>query len=87
MDQVTTKTANLKETFAAFERHQHDPYSVAWIDCLATGSKVGRCLLMTGDHAQNGSLDFSNKMLATVPDLFPSFTLNSLSMRAFNRLK
>jgi len=86
MDQVTTKTANLKETFAAFERHQHDPYSVAWIDCLATGSKVGRCLLMTGDHAQSGSLDFNNKMLATVPDMFPSFTLNSLSMQAFNTL-
>ena len=35
INQTTIKTKNLKETFDAFEKYSHLPYSVAWIDCLA----------------------------------------------------
>jgi len=49
IDQTTIKTKNLKETFDAFEEYQDKPYSVAWIDCLAKGDSIGKCLLMVGD--------------------------------------
>jgi len=86
IEQITTKTRTLEETFAAFAKHKEAPYSVAWIDCLAKGDQVGRCLLTTGHHAPQGDLKFSNKMLATIPDVFPALTLNGLSMKAFNVL-
>ena len=41
INQTTIKTKNLRETFDAFEKYAHLPYSVAWIDCLAKGDNIG----------------------------------------------
>ena len=86
IDQTTIKTKNLKETFEAFEEYQDKPYSVAWIDCLAKGDKVGKCLLMVGDFRDDGKLDYKLKSQKTIPFNFPSFALNNWSVRAFNWL-
>jgi FAD/FMN-containing dehydrogenase len=86
IEQTMIKTANLSETFEAFEKYSDAPYSVAWIDCLGSGEKTGRCLLMTGDFAAAGSLAVKRKKAVTVPFNFPAFTLNSLSVKAFNSL-
>lgn len=86
IEQTTIKTANLRETFAAFEQYQTSPYSVAWIDCLAKGDSLGRSLLMVGDFAQEGDLDFKPKNNLTIPLDFPSFALNPFSVKAFNAL-
>lgn len=86
IEQTTIKTANLKQTFEAFEQCQDSPYSVAWIDCLAKGESLGRSLLMIGDFAQNGDLRYQPKKTLTVPLEFPSFVLNSYSVKAFNTL-
>lgn len=86
LDQQTIKTANLKETFEAFEQHQAAPYSVAWLDCLAKGEKLGRCLLMTGDFRDDGLLSYRLKAKPGVPCDFPSFSLNQWSIKAFNAL-
>ncbi|MGH9469110.1 MAG: D-arabinono-1,4-lactone oxidase, partial [Terriglobia bacterium] len=67
-------------------------YSVAWIDCLARGRSLGRCVLIQGNHA--GAAEAGTRELLPAParprfptpfDL-PSFALNSLSVRAFNTL-
>jgi decaprenylphospho-beta-D-ribofuranose 2-oxidase len=51
------KTANLDETLAAFGAGDGDyQYSVAWIDCLATGDSLGRSVLMRGNHAKAAEL-------------------------------
>ncbi len=86
INQTTIKTKNLKETFEAFEKYSHMPYSVAWIDCLAKGEDIGKCLLMVGDFADDGKLDFKEKKKKTIPFNFPSFALNNFSVKAFNWL-
>jgi decaprenylphospho-beta-D-ribofuranose 2-oxidase len=86
IDQTTIKTQNLKETFQAFEEYQHIPYSVAWIDCLAKGTEIGKCLLMTGNFRDDGQLDYKNKSNISIPFNFPSFALANWSVRAFNWL-
>ena len=86
INQTTIKTKNLKETFKAFEEYQDKPYSVAWIDCLAKGDKIGKCLLMVGDFRDDGKLDYKMKKQKSIPFNFPSFTLNNWSVRVFNWL-
>ena len=86
IDQTTFKTKNLKETFEAFEEHNDKSYSVAWIDCLAKGKAIGRCLLMVGDFKMNGKLDYKVKKQKSIPFNFPSFALNNMNVRAFNWL-
>ncbi|ASJ74497.1 FAD-binding oxidoreductase [Granulosicoccus antarcticus] len=86
IDQTTIRTENLRETFEAFEACKQKPYSVAWIDCLAKGEKLGKCLLMTGDFRSDGKLDYKKKKKRNIPFNFPSFALNNLSVRAFNWL-
>lgn len=86
IDQTTIKTKNLKETFDAFEEYQHLPYSVAWIDCLAKGKEIGKCLLMVGDFRDDGKLDYKVKAQKSIPFNFPSFALNNWSVRIFNWL-
>lgn len=84
IDQTTIKTRNLKETFEAFEEHQDEPYSVAWIDCLARNEKMGRCLLMAGDFRDDGKLDYGPKKQINIPFNFPSLALTKWSVKAFN---
>lgn len=86
IDQTTIKTKNLKETFDAFEEYSDKPYSVAWIDCLAKGNEIGKCLLMVGDFRDDGKLDYKKKSQLSIPFNFPSFALNNWSVRAFNWL-
>lgn len=86
INQTTIKTKNLKETFAAFEEYKTDPYSVAWIDCLAKGENIGKSLLMVGDFADDGDLRYKPKSKLNIPFNFPSFALNTLSVKAFNWL-
>ncbi|MDQ1264433.1 MAG: decaprenylphospho-beta-D-ribofuranose 2-oxidase [Campylobacterota bacterium] len=86
INQTTIKTKNLKETFEAFEKYKDMPYSVAWIDCLAQNEEIGKCLLMVGDFANDANLEYKSKKKLTIPFTFPSFTLNNLSVRAFNYL-
>jgi decaprenylphospho-beta-D-ribofuranose 2-oxidase len=68
-------------------------YSVAWIDCLASGSSLGRSVLTrgwsaTGDQLpaklRGHALDFRPKQLAVAPPIFPSGLLNRASVMAFN---
>jgi len=84
--QTTIKTKNLKETFEAFENNKGLPYSVAWIDCLAKDDNLGKSLLMVGDFADDGDLDYKSKKSLSIPFNFPSFALNTLSVKAFNWL-
>lgn len=77
---------DLEEIFNQFEKHRHAPYSVAWIDCLAKGSRMGRSILMLGDHDSDGDLALPKPPKLSIPIEFPSFTLNTCTITLFNTL-
>ncbi|MDH3360227.1 MAG: FAD-binding oxidoreductase, partial [Desulfobulbaceae bacterium] len=60
--------------------------TVAWVDCLASGEKVGRGHYIVGNHAQEGALALAPPGgLAVAGD--PPFSLvNKFSLRVFNTL-
>ena len=48
---------NLDETIKSFYEHENSTYSVAWIDCFASGNSFGRSILMLGEHVKKNMLD------------------------------
>lgn len=86
IDQTTIKTHSLKDTFELFDTYQNQPYSVAWIDCLSTGNKLGRSLLMVGNFMSDGNINYQRPSAKTIPFDFPTFALSSWSVKIFNTL-
>ncbi|CVK15873.1 FAD/FMN-containing dehydrogenase [Apibacter mensalis] len=93
--QKVLKAENLEEIFKFFEECENWTYSVAWIDCLQKGKRMGRSILMVGEHAtlselptqwKGKPLQPKKKFKLNVPFDFPSFILNTWSVKAFNFL-
>ncbi|HWD08748.1 MAG TPA: FAD-binding oxidoreductase [Actinomycetota bacterium] len=70
-----------------------DRYSVAWIDCMASGKHIGRGVLTRGDHAGSGelgraerrvSLGFVGAGRVAVPRWTGGGLLNAATARTFN---
>ncbi len=74
----------LKDAAASF------PYTMGWIDCLSTGSAMGRGVLYRGRWANPDEVGRRKaprpKSRISVPFLFPNWALNRLSIKAFNAL-
>lgn len=64
------------------------PYTVAWIDCLASGRRLGRGVFLAGRHAPpqpaGTELPVWPDHIRSVPLDLPSWMLNRYSVRAFN---
>ena len=84
LEQTVIKTSNLRETFNAFEDNKNDLYSVAWIDCLAKGSSIGKCLLTTGNFIDAGGLDYKLKKQWRIHFNLPKYFLNIWTINIFN---
>lgn len=93
--QVQVKAANLDEIIDLFEQYRQSTYTMAWIDCLKGGNSFGRSILMAGEHAletdlpkikKNELLVKPPKLKLAIPFYFPSFALNTLTIKAFNFL-
>lgn len=92
----TERTADLDALLAAMEGADHRyPFSVAWIDLLATGGAMGRSVLTRGRFARLDELDgpeaatpLAYQPVAAVPapPWAPSGLLNRGTVRAFNEL-
>ena len=86
IEQRTLKATNLAEALQLFEVHAQATYSVAWIDCLASGKDLGRSILMLGEHAADRNLHLPSRRILSIPCHAPAQLLNPLSVRAFNAL-
>lgn len=91
--QTTIPAPNLAAAMAAFDQADDATYSVAWIDCLAKGSQLGRSLVMLGEHAKVAELHRVARLKPftpptrskhTFPFEMPGFALNGAAMSAFN---
>lgn len=61
-------------------------YSVAWVDCLATGDRTGRGVFIAGNHAEYGSLEIAASRKITIPVTPPFSVVNKLSLNCMNEL-
>ena len=85
IDTINFRFNNLDEFFALSD--QYDPaheYSVAWIDCLASGNALGRGHFTVGNHAPTGGLELSARRKLAMPFTPPVSLINALSLRLFN---
>ena len=88
--QTTVAAPNLDVAMETFEANRATTYSVAWIDCLAKGDDLGRSLVYLGEHARREEIDERPpagpppRHVRAVPVDLPGFTLNRLSVAAFN---
>jgi FAD/FMN-containing dehydrogenase len=90
------RTRHLDESLECFEGTDQDyRYSVAWIDCLASGKSLGRSVVMRGNDAKVEELpgrrratplSLPAKRTKNIPFFLPGFLLNSHTVRAFNGL-
>ena len=87
---------DLDHMLEALDRYDHEyNYSVAWIDALAKGKKLGSGVLTLGNAAkladlpeklQREPLKLHSTGKLAVPFFFPSFALNGLTVRVLNRV-
>ena len=84
ISQKTIKADCIEAACEAFESNSDATYSVAWIDCLSKGKSLGRSVIMLGEHAEQGGLEFDIRQKVSVPFSTPSALLNSVTMKAFN---
>lgn len=89
---------NLDAVLEQLLEDEKHTYSVAWIDCLASGDSLGRGVLMRGEHAEiddikvlsprqkENPLQLASSSALTVPIDMPDFLLNSTTIGAFNSL-
>ena len=91
----TLAARDLDETMSLFEESGDWPFSVAWIDCLARGRKLGRALVTRGEFLERRALPprrardplrpAAEARLA-VPVDPPASLLNGVSIGLFNEL-
>jgi FAD/FMN-containing dehydrogenase len=95
MVQRTIVAPNLAAAIAALEEGDRATYSVAWIDCVAKGTTLGRSLVFLGEHATRA--DLTSEAAANpfpkigagglaVPVDLPAMALNHWTVGAFNSL-
>ena len=95
INQSTIKAKNLEEIITYFETYKNNTYAVAWIDCLAKGTHLGKSILYLGEHAKmedlnkkliENPLKIHHKTPINIPFYFPTFVLNTTFIKLFNFL-
>jgi FAD/FMN-containing dehydrogenase len=75
--------SGLSEFFLLSSTDQEYEYTVAWVDCLARGKRLGRGLFLRGDHAP-GAPRAPNGLGRTIPGEMPSGLINRATVAGFN---
>ncbi len=91
----TLAASDLEATMALIEESRDWPYSVAWIDCQASGAKLGRGLVSRAipieqyalpPELANDPLQCPSVDMISIPIDLPVALLNQVSVKAFNAL-
>lgn len=89
IDMHSTKFSNLEEFFVLSKESDSDSeYTVAWLDCVASGADFGRGIFMKGNFCgPDAALPTKRRSLRLrMPFDAPALALNNLTVRAFNYL-
>jgi len=88
IDQQSLVAPNLQACFERIEESADSHYSVAWLDCLARGSELGRSILYLGEHSparsRKSDRTFPERGRVGIPFATPAFLLNRATMSVFN---
>lgn len=93
--QTVMPAADIDAAIDLLEQSGDATYSVAWVDCLSKGAKMGRSLILLGEHAlleelterqRESPLRIDRRRELEVPFLAPNGLLNGLTARVFNAL-
>ena len=87
LSQEVIRFANLSEFFELSGQSDGGyEYTVAWVDCLATGNSLGRGLFTRANHLEQlpAKPPRAPGRTASVPFLPPVSLINALSLRLFN---
>ncbi len=79
---------SLNEFFNLSEQSHDWPYAVAWIDCFASGRRLGRGIFTRGRHAARTRRLVAHRATPKLrwPGETPGWLLNKYSIMAFNAL-
>ena len=87
IEQRNIRFDGLDEYFELAARHDQDyQYTVAWIDCLARGKRLGRGHYLAGNHATQGELTPPERRRISIPFELPISPFNPLTLKSFNAL-
>jgi len=87
IEMESIKFSNLNEFFEiSGSSDLNFEYTVAWLDCVASGDNFGRGIFMRGNHADSAGDIRGRDFNISVPFDLPDFALNNFSVRAFNWL-
>lgn len=76
---------DLETSLALMGSTEHDDeYTVAWIDCLASGPRLGRSVFMRAHHVDGAPAQPPQPARLGLPVNLPALLLNPLSVKAFN---
>ena len=87
--QETLRAPDLESAMESLAASEDWTYTVAWIDCLARGARLGRSLIYRGEHANAAEAPADPPRIGKqrgLPVDVPSWTLNRASMAAFNEI-
>jgi decaprenylphospho-beta-D-ribofuranose 2-oxidase len=80
------RVGGLDEFLEGFAQADSMPFSVGWIDVLASGAALGRGILETAEPAPRGAVAPPPPHAKRMPIDLPAWALNGASVRAFNAL-
>lgn len=86
IDHEVEPLAHMDQFFDIAElRAERSEHTVAWIDCTATGARLGQGVFSSGDWSQTGGHEAHNAGAGpTFPMDAPGFALNPLTLKLFN---
>jgi len=86
IDQTIEPLAHMDAFFDIAElRAEHSEHTVAWIDCTATGPRLGQGVFSSGDWSQTGAHEAHSAGAGpTFPVDAPGFALNPVTLKLFN---